>query len=247
MTSRTAAKAEMWAFINTLADQLGETERGPRSQIARIVRGVGVEFARELYQRTLETEGQGGLMLPDGSRRRTVGGVFIYLARAQVSSELRLKIFPPRRKKSQKAVRQSPSASAARPPLLWNERAEVIETLRAQSGAIHSLKVVLIGRPERLEQTEEQVTLWIADSVDQVTLPRGVPTPPSGTTVYKVYLGIKHWKRVEGALVNPEDQLIIEGVATFDTAIQAMVVYATRASSQLLEAQRRTERLSILT
>ena len=82
---------------------------------------------------------------------------------------------------------------------------------------VSSLKIVLIGRPERLELTQEYVTMWIADGADRVTLPKGLPTPPRGTILYKVYLAAKHWKRVENALDNPEDKLIIEGVAAFHT------------------------------
>lgn len=69
------SKVQRWAFIDELAEQLGETECGPRGQIGRIVIRAGMDFARAMYQLTPETEAQGGLMLPDGSRRRTVGGV----------------------------------------------------------------------------------------------------------------------------------------------------------------------------
>ena len=76
MTAPRLSKAEVQAFIDTLTDQLDEWQWGPRAQIARIVKGAGVAFAREMYALTLETEAQGGLMLPDGSRRRTRVGCF---------------------------------------------------------------------------------------------------------------------------------------------------------------------------
>lgn len=53
------SKAEREVYIDELADQLGETRRVPRIQIARIVNKAGVEFARAIYQLTLETEAQG--------------------------------------------------------------------------------------------------------------------------------------------------------------------------------------------
>ena len=71
------SKAEVAAYI---AATLGETEEGPRKNIERIVRAVGRTHAKELLSMTLQTEENGGLMLSDGSRRRTPGGVFFYLA-----------------------------------------------------------------------------------------------------------------------------------------------------------------------
>lgn len=78
-----------------LAARLGETETAPRKQIKRAVRVLGPERVGALLDRTLETERDGGLMLPDGSRRRTPGGVFFYLLRRSVTPKERSKIFRP--------------------------------------------------------------------------------------------------------------------------------------------------------
>jgi hypothetical protein len=50
-----------------------------RGQIKRTVRTIGEERALALLQQALEIEQQSGLMLPDGSRRYTPGGVFFRL------------------------------------------------------------------------------------------------------------------------------------------------------------------------
>jgi hypothetical protein len=63
-----------------IADTLGETEEGPRKSILSIVRAAGRTHAKELLSMTLQTEENGGILVPDGSRRRTPGGVFFYLA-----------------------------------------------------------------------------------------------------------------------------------------------------------------------
>jgi phosphorylated adapter RNA export protein len=68
-----------------IADQLGETEALPRRQIRRAVRALGEERARALLAEALAIEAVGGELLPDGSRRRTPGGVFFRLVRGAAS------------------------------------------------------------------------------------------------------------------------------------------------------------------
>lgn len=66
-----------------IAEQLGETEPGPLQFLHKVVKKLGLEQALAFLQETQEIEAQGGLMLPDGSRRRTRGGVFFYLVRTK--------------------------------------------------------------------------------------------------------------------------------------------------------------------
>jgi len=46
----------------------------------------------------METERNGGLMLPDGSRRRTPGGVFFHLIRTTLGTKESYKILRPQTK-----------------------------------------------------------------------------------------------------------------------------------------------------
>ena len=70
-----------------IADQLGETHAGARATIWRTVRTIGPERAQAFVAQALEVDANGGLLVPDGSRRRTLGGVFFYLVRTQISDE----------------------------------------------------------------------------------------------------------------------------------------------------------------
>ena len=81
--------------VAAIAAQLGETEQLPQRQIARALTTLGEERVRGLVARALAIEAQGGLMLPDGSRRRTLGGVFFQLLRKDVTPAERRVIFPP--------------------------------------------------------------------------------------------------------------------------------------------------------
>src|SRR5262245_24785377 len=74
---REPSQGEVAAMI---ADTLSETEFGVRNTIFQIVKAAGRTHAKELLAKTLEVEASGGMMVPDGSRRRTLGGVFFYLA-----------------------------------------------------------------------------------------------------------------------------------------------------------------------
>src|SRR5512135_2659 len=78
-----ALTAARKATVKTIAKQLGETEAGPLQQLAMVVKQLGPEQALAFLQEALAIEANGGLMLPDGSRRRTPGGVFFYLVRTK--------------------------------------------------------------------------------------------------------------------------------------------------------------------
>ena len=62
-----------------IADQLGETEQGTRKHLICIVKALGRTQARVLLTETWSIEEQGGMMVPDGSRRRTPGGIYLHL------------------------------------------------------------------------------------------------------------------------------------------------------------------------
>lgn len=70
--------------LAALAAQLGETEPEPTAQLKRACRILGPERMQELLIQTLQIERTGGIMLPDGSRRRTPGGDFFQVLRQNV-------------------------------------------------------------------------------------------------------------------------------------------------------------------
>ncbi len=101
------------ATANQIAAQLGETRSIPLEQIKRIIEVMGEEKALGLLQETLDIEAGDGIMVSNGKRRRTVGGVFFYLARKQVTPKERRYIWP--------QVKRSNIT-----PLAWEERLELI-------------------------------------------------------------------------------------------------------------------------
>lgn len=87
---------------NKIIKKLGEKNGKAHGQIYRLVEHGGIDFVEELLRDTLEIEEQGGLMTLDGKRRRTIGGVFLHLAKQRVPEEYMQIIFhPPRKKQSE--------------------------------------------------------------------------------------------------------------------------------------------------
>jgi RNA recognition motif-containing protein len=79
--------------IEDLLAQLGETDETPLRQIDAMARLCGMPFVEALVKEALEIEAGAGIPTTDGSRPRTKGGVFFYLARYRVSPEVRKIIY----------------------------------------------------------------------------------------------------------------------------------------------------------
>ncbi len=91
--------AEQRQFAEALAEKLGETGVEPCQQIADIIQLCGTAFAQAVLDDTLVVEAQGGMPVRDGSRQRTRGGIFFYVARGRMSFGLQQVIVPHLRKK----------------------------------------------------------------------------------------------------------------------------------------------------
>ena len=80
MDEDSSAEAENKAEI--LGDELAAKLSEPKSELmVGVVDLVGHEVAVELFNKTKEVEAQGGMMIKNGERRRTPGGVFLQLLR----------------------------------------------------------------------------------------------------------------------------------------------------------------------
>jgi hypothetical protein len=204
---------ETKALAATIAAQLGETEPTPLGEIQRIVHRLGAETALAFLAETQQLEAQGGLLLPDGSRRRTPGGVFFYLVKQRISKKERLKIFYP--------LGQPPQAEPA-----------------YVDGEVRKVKLTVVGRPEHTVEQAGYIrtTLQLRRAP---ALPKGLPAFPEQPTSYTLYIAAKQWRRVAEALQDPEDVLVVEGVPTSDAQQPGIVVYVTMATTKKLQAAKR--------
>lgn len=91
-----------------IADQLGENEQGTRKHLICIVKALGRTQARAFLTETWSIEEQGGMMVPDGSRRRTPGGIYLHLVYTKGVPKAGhvLNRYPPgKKRKKQRATR----------------------------------------------------------------------------------------------------------------------------------------------
>lgn len=63
-----------------IAEELGETQRFPRTQIKHVLWALGATQTQALVARAKEIHAGEGLMIPSGTRKRTLGGIFFFLA-----------------------------------------------------------------------------------------------------------------------------------------------------------------------
>src|SRR5882762_4229840 len=135
-----------------IADKLEEKDHGARALVYRIVREAGIDAAMSFLQEALEVEANGGLMLPDGSRRRTVGGVFFQIAKKGFSVRQRYLIWGYQNKKRPtkdpgKQEKSPPKAEKPHRPVpafVWDDRIAAIEEAESEKGQISTVKITVI-------------------------------------------------------------------------------------------------------
>ena len=230
-----------------LAAALGETAPLVLAQLRRIVQVKGVQFAGEMLDQARATETGGGMLIQNGSRRRTLGGIFFSHTRQRVTPAEQAQIWPndtqPRwRTRSTRSQGQA-SPQVAAPAIAWEERAQVYRTLSEQEGKVNTVKITLVGRPGKIVAMDGYVlTLMQGPAVP--ALPKGMPQPPPAPR-YAVCIQHKQWNKVSAALAaDPEDSLIVEGYASVDAQLPGgpgIVVYALRAVSKKQQIAQRQE------
>lgn len=83
--------------VKAIARKLGEVEAEPLQKLEQVIKIISVEQAHSFCDKALEIDGQGGMMTNDGSRRRSVGGIFFHLVRGSGNEEIK-KLWKPRQK-----------------------------------------------------------------------------------------------------------------------------------------------------
>jgi len=238
-----------------IADQLDETAGGARATIWRCVRTLGPERAQAFVAQALEVEANGGLLIPDGSRRRTPGGVFFYLVRTQISDEeavainvlwrgaaqrrqLGVAAKPPRRMTN--TATPAPPPPPPLPPFVWDEAAPMIAELTTNIGEASTVNVTIIGRPTQVVERQGVVVVALR-STTTLTLPKGLPPLPSTPTTYMLFIQKKQWTKVQTAMQNADDALIVEGYPVHALRFSGITVYATQVTTKMLQAAKRKE------
>ena len=214
-----------------IADELGQRQarvRVPRS--SGLYAGCGRTQARALLQQVLVLEAGDGMMVQDGSRHRTPGGIYFHLAYTTGKNKRNGK--PLKRPMVQKQGEEAPQPLPA-VTFTWKDRIAVIQEAEAEKGQAN-VKITVVGRPGKVVD-RGQCIVTVMESNKVPALPKGLPTPPAVPTKYTVYIGSKQWKKVAEAIRDPEDTLIIEGFPTMDAEIGSIAVFATNTTTKKLQ------------
>ncbi|HYO96154.1 MAG TPA: phosphorylated adapter RNA export RNA-binding domain-containing protein [Polyangiaceae bacterium] len=113
-----------------ISKSLGEVEETPLTQISEVVRVLGEEGALALLKETLDIEKKGGMLLADGTRRRSPGGVYFQLARKKLPADEKKQIF---REKKLPASDAPPPSSPVAPDASKFPRRRVVEVIPARA------------------------------------------------------------------------------------------------------------------
>lgn len=238
-----------------IARQLKEISPQAIVQIERIINHLGVEAAYDLLRKALEVEAQGGLPTADGTGRRTPGGVYFHLVREVTPPELRKIIWAPTPGRPAKPKGQGqgqqrqdqgqqrparPSAPPPRPGFPWHERGNILaEALRRPGES--SIKISLIGRPGKMVERGEVIMMPMFSPQPPAT-PRELPHAPNEPTMYVVYMTQRQWERVEDALEDDDDRLMVEGYPFNDRKLGVVAVLAQQVTtSKMLRAKREAQ------
>jgi hypothetical protein len=223
------SKSKMKAFLKEIAAQLGETDEKPLRQIRTLTLLRGMDFVRELVAETLQVEADGGLMIGNGERRRTTGGVFFFLARERLPQPERDKVFF----NWKVAARQRNEHEAQFAPFVWEERASVVQALMANQGVASDVKIIIVGQPGSIERRQNLVVTTITEKREELpSMPIGVPPVPTEPMTYVVYIAAKQWDRIANIVGDPDDPMLVEGYCAFDPEVNSFAVYATYATTK---------------
>ena len=232
LANMTNLTPEEEAVVEKIATELNENHRPALEQIKRIVERLGIEQAENYLQQTLEIEAQEGILTTDKTRRRSPGGAYLYLVRREISGRDRRYIWPQLKKKNKKI----------KPAFPWDDRiGHLNSVLKAAKGELRTVKITLTGRPGKVVERGNVVLTIMKSKKEPPALPKGLPLPPQESTNYVVYIATKQWKRVEPALDDPDDILIVEGYPVFDQKLGAMAVFAMNTTTRVLQSARREE------
>jgi hypothetical protein len=225
-------RAEIKALAVEAAKVLGEENEGPIHQLELILEHVGKPFLDELIAETLKIEENGGMMTDDGKRRRTIGGVFFYLAKGKIDPRIRYLIFPSFGQKEKGKV------------IEWAERIQYLDGMYEPeaAGEVKYHTLTLQGRPNKVVVEDNSVIMSIAHQATPMPFPRGVPQPPNTVTMYTVYMSSKHWDACKESLEKYKgDRLIIEGSQVLDAETNTIAVFAINVTTKRLQKGERKE------
>ena len=118
----------------------------------------------------------------------------------------------------------------------WDERREAIQEAQVHRGAASWMRLSAVGRV-KMDEVEVRdgyvlVTFYGGDHIPP--LPKGLPTPPSMATTFKVGIAASQWRSVE-RLARQGDTLIVSGYPVPNENKERIAVYAIKVTTSSLK------------
>lgn len=220
-----------------LAEALGESSVRVVRLLARYVSYAGPEQALSLLDRTKEIEAADGMLVNDGSRRRTKGGVFFKLAKDALPKDVVNIVFP-------WTQRSSTPPQKALEPLAWKHRESVITALLADAasvGLVHRVTArltVAVKQRTTLDELGGSVLFEGTVPAGRPGLPRGIPQPPEAKPV-RVLCPARQAQRVPDLHKHKDDRLVAEGYPCLGADGGLLLLASTASSLNALKRKAR--------
>jgi hypothetical protein len=198
--------------------------------VENIIMVLGHGRAEDLLRQTLEIQAAGGELTAQGDRRRTAGGIYLRLLKAQISPEDQERIFRGGPKSKPRKTAEDAAMAANPPPigpLPWDEARLEISRLLKLPLEKASVKITLVGRPSQVSKAKSCVVVAMKGSRPP-SLPKGLPPAPDGSDFsYAVFISLRHWAKVAPVMAQDKDErLLVEGYPIFDPKRGITVILA---------------------
>ena len=162
-------------MVEEIAMVLGETEPGPLDSITRIIETLGAEETRELVQQAIEVHTNEGIKTHDGTRNRTLGGVFFFLVAGSVDVEQYKQIWPERKipwfvwQKSDQAPKKS-----GPPPWGYGDLYGMGKALARVAGEM-KMEMKLVGKHGKVIKRKDLVITAVFFAASAIPIFRWLP------------------------------------------------------------------------
>lgn len=230
-------KYELTAVLTQL---LEEDHQHPRGQINKIIHLLGTDYAQLMADAAVEIYNAEGIMLHDGSRKRTLGGTFFYLVRTTADEHVSASIFGPMYSKKIRNYH----------PMPWDKRVEPIKMMRSynRKGGVREVNITIKGRPNAIKR-QDSAYIVLVDMVNkdyEQIFPRGIPEIPDfpEKTQYVLYVGEPQWQKHVGDIFFKDKDAIIyaEGLPILDSETNTIAVFVRNVKTFKGSEARQMER-----
>jgi hypothetical protein len=208
-----------------IAKLLDEKESHTLWHILKIVKALGETQAMTLVNQALEIEANGGMMVPDQSRRRTPGGIFFHLVS---TSGQPLEGQTLKQTASQKRSPDQQPGSCPTLPLQWEDRGAVLHDLQTAPAT----PTITLRGTIRQSVVKGAYIVGVLQSAETPSIPKGLPERPKSKTSYRIFMSAKQWKTIAPTLADAEDQLLLEGYPQINLQTGTVDVFVMKVTSK---------------